>query len=38
LPPTAAGSVSASLVSASIYILMAIVLLLKPRGLLPAQR
>lgn len=38
LPPTSANTVSSSLVSASIYILMAIVLLVKPRGLLPAQR
>ncbi|MCB5364359.1 branched-chain amino acid ABC transporter permease [Pusillimonas sp. CC-YST705] len=32
------STVSSSLVSASIYILMAIVLLVKPRGLIPAQR
>ena len=38
LPPTYSDSVSSSLVSASIYILMAIVLLVKPRGLVPAQR
>jgi branched-chain amino acid transport system permease protein len=38
LPPTYADSVSSSLVSASIYILMALVLLIKPRGLIPAQR
>lgn len=38
LPPEYADSISSSLVSASIYILMAIVLLLKPRGLVPAQR
>lgn len=38
LPPEFSASVSTSLVSASIYILMAIVLLVKPRGLIPAQR
>ena len=38
LPPRYSDSVSSSLVSASIYILMAIVLLVKPRGLIPAQR
>ncbi len=38
LPPQYSDSVSSSLVSASIYILMAIVLLVKPRGLIPAQR
>ncbi|HUH88287.1 MAG TPA: branched-chain amino acid ABC transporter permease [Pusillimonas sp.] len=38
LPPEYSASVSSSLVSASIYILMAIVLLVKPRGLIPAQR
>jgi branched-chain amino acid transport system permease protein len=38
LPPEYSDSVSSSLVSASIYILMAIVLLVKPRGLVPAQR
>ncbi|WP_397475821.1 branched-chain amino acid ABC transporter permease [Pusillimonas sp.] len=38
LPPEFSASVSSSLVSASIYILMAIVLLVKPRGLIPAQR
>jgi branched-chain amino acid transport system permease protein len=38
LPPEYADSISSSLVSASIYILMAIVLLLKPRGLVPARR
>ena len=38
LPPQYSDSVSSSLVSASIYILMAIVLLVKPRGLVPAQR
>jgi len=38
LPPEYSDSVSSSLVSASIYILMAIVLLVKPRGLIPAQR
>lgn len=38
LPPQYSDSVSSSIVSASIYILMAIVLLVKPRGLIPAQR
>lgn len=38
LPPEFSASVSSSLVSASIYILMAIVLLVKPRGLIPGQR
>lgn len=38
LPPEMSASVSSSLVSASIYILMAIVLLVKPQGLIPAQR
>ncbi|TAL75946.1 MAG: branched-chain amino acid ABC transporter permease [Burkholderiaceae bacterium] len=38
LPPQYSDSISTSLVSASIYILMAIVLLVKPRGLVPAQR
>ncbi len=38
LPPEVSSTVSSSLVSASIYILMAIVLLVKPRGLIPAQR
>jgi branched-chain amino acid transport system permease protein len=38
LPPELSDSASSSLVSASIYILMAIVLLFKPRGLVPAQR
>lgn len=38
LPPQYSDSVSSSLVSASIYILMAIVLLVKPQGLVPAQR
>ncbi|MDX3895000.1 MULTISPECIES: branched-chain amino acid ABC transporter permease [Pusillimonas] len=38
LPPEYSSSVSSSLVSASIYILMAVVLLVKPRGLIPAQR
>ena len=38
LPPEYSATVSSSLVSASIYILMAIVLLVKPRGLIPAQR
>lgn len=38
LPPQYSDTVSSSIVSASIYILMAIVLLVKPRGLIPAQR
>lgn len=38
LSPEYSSTVSSSLVSASIYILMAIVLLVKPRGLIPAQR
>jgi len=38
LPPQYSDSVSSSIVSASIYILMAIVLLVRPRGLIPAQR
>ncbi len=38
LPPELSDSASSSLVSASIYILMAIVLLFRPRGLVPAQR
>lgn len=38
LPPQYSDSISSSLVSASIYILMAVVLLVKPRGLIPAQR
>lgn len=38
LPPQLSDPLSASLVSASIYILMAIVLLFKPRGLVPARR
>lgn len=38
LPPQYSDSISSSLVSASIYILMAIVLLVKPQGLIPAQR
>lgn len=37
LPPRLSDALSASLVSASIYILMAIVLLFKPRGLVPAR-
>ena len=37
LPPQLSDPLSASLVSASIYILMAIVLLFKPRGLVPAR-
>ncbi|MCK9511287.1 MAG: branched-chain amino acid ABC transporter permease [Pigmentiphaga sp.] len=36
-PPEISDSLSSSLVSASIYILMALVLLVRPRGLLPAQ-
>jgi len=38
LPPEYSDTTASSLVSASIYILMAIVLLVKPRGLIPAQR
>jgi len=38
LPPGYSDTTASSLVSASIYILMAIVLLVKPRGLIPAQR
>jgi len=38
LPPEYSDTLSSSLVSASIYILMAVVLLVKPRGLIPAQR
>lgn len=38
LSPEYSSTVSSSLVSASIYILMAFVLLVKPRGLIPAQR
>lgn len=37
LPPQSANAISTSLVSASIYIIMAIVLLVKPGGLLPAR-
>jgi branched-chain amino acid transport system permease protein len=37
LPPSFAGALGAGLVSASIYVLMAIVLLIKPLGLLPAR-
>jgi len=37
LPPQLSDPLSSSFVSASIYILMAIVLLFKPRGLLPAR-
>ena len=37
LPSESAGTVSAGLVSASAYIVMAVVLLLRPRGLLPAR-
>jgi len=37
LPPQLSDPLSSSLVSASIYILMAIVLLFKPRGLVPAR-
>jgi branched-chain amino acid transport system permease protein len=37
LPPQLSDPASSSLVSASIYILMAIVLLFKPRGLVPAR-
>ncbi|GAA5235356.1 branched-chain amino acid ABC transporter permease [Verticiella sediminum] len=37
LPPSAAVSVAGALVSASIYIFMAIVLLVRPRGLLPMR-
>ena len=38
LPPEVSSTVSSSLVSARLYILMAVVLLVKPRGLIPAQR
>ncbi|MBB5702227.1 branched-chain amino acid transport system permease protein [Ochrobactrum daejeonense] len=37
LPPATADTLSAGLVSASIYVLMAIVLLFRPLGLLPAR-
>lgn len=37
LPPSVADTLAAGLVSASIYVLMAIVLLVKPLGLLPAR-
>ena len=37
LPPSTADTLSAGLVSASIYVLMAIVLLFRPLGLLPAR-
>jgi branched-chain amino acid transport system permease protein len=37
LPPRLSEPLSSSFVSASIYILMAVVLLFKPRGLLPAR-
>ncbi|WP_411505192.1 branched-chain amino acid ABC transporter permease [Brucella anthropi] len=37
LPPAAADTLSAGLVSASIYVLMAVVLLFRPLGLLPAR-
>ena len=37
LPPSVADTLSAGLVSASIYVLMAIVLLVRPLGLLPAR-
>lgn len=37
LPPSFASTLGAGLVSASIYVLMAIVLLIKPLGLLPAR-
>lgn len=37
LPATVSGTLSAGLISASAYIVMAIVLLLCPRGLLPAR-
>ncbi|MDR2155699.1 MAG: branched-chain amino acid ABC transporter permease, partial [Burkholderiaceae bacterium] len=38
LPPQFADSLGAGLVASSVYILMALVLLLRPAGLLPAQR
>ncbi len=37
LPPQLSDPLSSSLVSASIYILMAIILLFKPRGLVAAR-
>ncbi|MFS8050245.1 branched-chain amino acid ABC transporter permease [Rhizobium sp. BR 314] len=37
LPPSTADTLSAGLVSASIYLLMAVVLLFRPLGLLPAR-
>lgn len=38
LPPEYSSTVSSSFVSASIYILMAVVLLIRPRGLAPVRR
>ena len=37
LPSEVSGSLSAGLLSASAYIVMALVLLARPRGLLPAR-
>jgi branched-chain amino acid transport system permease protein len=37
LPPPAASGIGAALASMSIYILMAVVLALRPRGLFPAH-
>lgn len=37
LPPEIASTLAAGLVSASIYVLMAVILLVRPRGLLPAR-
>ena len=37
LPPSIADTLGAGLVSASIYVLMALVLLVRPLGLLPAR-
>ena len=37
LPPSVAGTLAAGLVSASIYVLMALVLLVRPYGLFPAR-
>jgi branched-chain amino acid transport system permease protein len=38
LPPQLADSLGAGLVATSVYILMALVLLLRPAGLLPARQ
>jgi len=37
LPPSTADTLSAGLVSASVYVLMAVVLLFRPLGLLAAR-